>query len=530
MTLKVVHKASVSEAVLQNVPSLVNDKVASRIFQKDFTLWGEDAEDESKKRLGWVNAARSSLVLIPDLLKLRDDLHSEGVSRVVLCGMGGSSLAPEVITKTFGTELVVLDSTEPSQVSDVVSKELGRTVVVVSSKSGSTVETDSQKRSFEAAFEAAGIDRRERIVIVTDPGSPMESEALGDGYRVFTADPTVGGRYSALTAFGVVPSVLAGVDMESVLHSAIAAERVLAKDSESNPGLILGAALARTAAASGFKDKLGLIPNGTSIVGFGDWAEQLIAESTGKDGKGVLPVVLESHSPEIAADHDDLLLIGLGEDASTSPFDLTVSGDLGEQMLLWEFATAVASRLLGINPFDQPDVEAAKVAARSMLEATKTEKSPVMEQIKSYGFALAGTTLESAIDSFIRQALPSSYFSIQCYLNRLEHAEASGLRDLLAVSTNRPITFGWGPRFLHSTGQYHKGGPKQGLFLQILSAEELDLDIPGRPFSYKELIDSQALGDAKVLESRGLKVLSLRLPNVREGLQAISSILGKREN
>jgi len=299
MTLKVSHAGSVSDAVTNFVPELVGQKIASRIFAKDHTLWGKDAESESAIRLGWVDAAIKSLALIPELKKLQSELSSQGLTRVVLCGMGGSSLAPEVIAKTAGKELVVLDSTDPSQVRAALSGDLSKTVVVVSSKSGSTVETDSQKRSFEAAFEAAGIDKNSRIFIVTDPDSPMHKQATADGYRVFLADPTVGGRYSGLTAFGVVPTMLAGCDTESILQSAILATETLSLDDEKNPGLILGVAIARTASKNGFKDKLGFVPAGSSIVGFGDWVEQLIAESTGKLGRGVLPVVLEKSSYEL---------------------------------------------------------------------------------------------------------------------------------------------------------------------------------------------------------------------------------------
>ena len=218
MTLKVSHKGKVSEAVKKYVPELVKDQVASRLFAKDHTLWGKDAEAESSIRLGWVNAAQTSLALIPELTSLSADLKARGLSRVVLCGMGGSSLAPEVITNTAGVDLVVLDSTDPSQIRQALNGDLAKTVVVVSSKSGSTVETDSQKRSFEAAFDEAGIAKTERIFIVTDPDSPMHVQAIKDGYRVFLADPMVGGRYSALTAFGIVPTALAGVDVTALLN------------------------------------------------------------------------------------------------------------------------------------------------------------------------------------------------------------------------------------------------------------------------------------------------------------------------
>ena len=529
MTLKVSHKGKVSVAVNQSVPDLVKDKTASRLFAKDHTLWGKQAEAESSIRLGWVDAAQNSLSLIPELKALSADLKAKGLSRIVLCGMGGSSLAPEVITKTAGVDLVVLDSTDPSQIQQALSGDLNKTVVVVSSKSGSTVETDSQKRSFEAAFEALGIPKTERIFIVTDPDSPMHVQAIKDGYRVFLADPMVGGRYSALTAFGVVPSLLAGADVETLLEDAISAAFLLSEDLDSNPGLVLGAALARTAGTKTYKDKLGFASDGTTIEGFGDWVEQLIAESTGKDGKGVLPVVLESNSYEISAKSEDMLLIGLAADASASSFDLAVSGELGELLLLWEVATVVASHLLGVNPFDQPDVESAKIAARAVLdspaEGLSFDVADEGLEIAAFGYELPSSKLTDCFAELLDWTDVDSYVSIHCYLNREKYASAISLRELVAQKAHRPTTFGWGPRFLHSTGQYHKGGPKQGVFIQIVSGDGNDQQIPGRQFGYRKLIDSQASGDAKVLAAGGSKVLVLRLLDIETGIQTLAHAL-----
>ena len=290
---------------------LVADKVASRISNKDFTLWGKAAESESAIRLGWVNSASDTLHLIAEISTLHKDLVAKGITRIVLCGMGGSSLAPEVITKTAKLPLVVLDSTDPAQVQKAVSEDLVHTAVVVSSKSGSTVETDSQKRLFEKAFTDAGIEKTERIFIVTDPGSPMEAAAKADGYRVFNADPNVGGRYSALTAFGMVPSGLAGVNIVELLEQAQEAAEYLSEDDIDNEAIILGAAMARTKSQAGFKDKLGLISDSATLPDFADWAEQLIAESTGKDQKGILPVVLGEQSHETIEPSDDILLIAV---------------------------------------------------------------------------------------------------------------------------------------------------------------------------------------------------------------------------
>ncbi|MFM6979837.1 MAG: glucose-6-phosphate isomerase [Micrococcales bacterium] len=531
MTIKVVTSGKAAAAVEANIAQLVSDKVASRIAAKDFTLWGKEAESESSIRLGWTASAVDSQALVADILALKAEFAQAGVNRFVLCGMGGSSLAPEVITQTAAVQLITLDSTDPDQINDALSGDLARTAVIVSSKSGSTVETDSQKRTFERAFTEAGIAATERIVIVTDPGSPMEAAAKADGYRIFNADPNVGGRYSALTAFGMVPSGLAGVDIQSLLKDAEAAGELLAQDVASNPGLILGAALARTASEHGFKDKIGVISAGTKIVGFGDWAEQLIAESTGKNGKGILPVVLEPMSPEVLSKHDDVLLVRVVEDATESKNDeVAVSGSLGEQFLLWEYATVIASRLIGINPFDQPDVESAKVAARAMLNEKGEAAVDLFVDngiaVRSQSLDLHGTqTVAGAISALKAKLGPDSYLSIQAYLDRTSVPQFYSLREIFALKTERPTTFGWGPRFLHSTGQYHKGGPKQGVFLQLLSKGEADISVPGRDFTFGELIASQAAGDAKVLGDHGLPVLTLTLSNPASDFAKILEIV-----
>jgi len=530
MNLEVATRGASAEAVELVVPEFVRDKIASRIFAKDNTIWGQDAEAESAIRLGWVDAANESLELLPELTALSSELASKGLSRIVLCGMGGSSLAPEVIAASSGAQLVVLDSTFPSQVRDAVSKDLYRTVVVVSSKSGSTVETDSQKRAFELAFQEAGIDATERIIIVTDPGSPMQKQAIKDGYRIFLANPNVGGRFSALTAFGVVPSTLAGVEMKPILLEAIEAARVLSLDESTNPGLIAGAVMARSKSNSGFKDKLGIVPVSKKIVGLGNWMEQLIAESTGKIGRGVLPIVLSANSPELLVLPDDLLTIGIVDDVSAAPFDLNVSGSLGAQILLWEVATAVASKLLGVNPFDQPDVESAKVASRAFLESKSPAESALFVDA---GVEVSAKNLDLGPDASLLEAFAAlfagaetnSYFAVHAYLDRNRDVAFEELRDLLAKVSSRPSTFGWGPRFLHSTGQYHKGGPAQGVFLQLIGSSDEEFPVAGRDFGFGELMNSQASGDADVLLAAGRPVLTLRFKDKTSAFGQIKKIL-----
>ena len=517
MTVQLHVSGAVREAVEASLPALVKDLVASGIFAQDATLWGPDAESEAGKRLGWINAVNISRPLIADIYALRDKLRAAGVNHIVLGGMGGSSLAPEVITNTRGVELTILDTTDPGQVLAALNDRLATTAVVVSSKSGSTLETDSHKRIYEKAFRDAGIEPTERIVIVTDPGSPLDQSAREAGFTVFNADPNVGGRYSALTAFGLVPSGLAGVDLEELLLEAEAVLRELAIDDEKNPGLILGAAMAS-------KGKLGIVTDGSPLVGFGDWAEQLIAESTGKLGTGVLPVVLGTEAPELSDKPADLQIARLVSDATEFHLlpqtrhegEILVSGSLGSQFVLWEFAVAVAGRLLGINPFDQPDVEAAKVAARALLDETPEPTAPVftdagIEVRATEGLLGQASDLDGAISALLAQLPEDGYVAIQAYVDRLALPQLAGLRDLVAARAKRPVTFGWGPRFLHSTGQFHKGGPAVGVFLQITSTHPQDLQIPDRPFTFGQLINAQAAGDGAVLAQHGRPVLTLNL-------------------
>jgi glucose-6-phosphate isomerase len=522
-------------AAAEHVPSLVEDRFASRLFQRDATLWGPEAEEEASKRLAWVGLGESSRPLLSVIQPLRDACREAGLDRVVLCGMGGSSLAPEVICGTEDVDLVVLDSSHPDQVRTAIGDtgaDLARTVVVVSSKSGGTVETDSQRRAFEHAFREAGLDPAEHIVVVTDPGSPLQEQSVEAGLRVIAADPDVGGRYSALTAFGLVPSALAGADVAELLTDAAAATELLSRDDESNPGLVLGAAMA----AAG-RDKLVLVDEGSGLVGFPAWAEQLIAESTGKDGTGVLPVVVASaQDPEVRWPAGDVTVAHLVADASdaSAPDEgahIAVSGSLGGQLLLWEVATAVAGRLLGINPFDQPDVESAKKAARAMLEDPPGDGAgSTGEAVTVTGLGgdwLGGrTSLPDAVAALLEQLDPDrGYLAVMAYLDRWEHADLEQVRPALARRSERPVTFGWGPRFLHSTGQFHKGGPATGVYLQITDTPREDLDIPDRDFGFGTLIAAQAAGDARVLAEHGRPVLHVHLDDPATGLAALREAL-----
>jgi glucose-6-phosphate isomerase len=538
--LEVAATGAAADAVSTHVPQLVADRFASRLFARDATLWGPDAEPEASVRLSWVGLHRSSRPLLGEIAALRGELQDDGVDHVVLCGMGGSSLAPEVICGTAGVELTVLDSSHPDQVRAAVEDRLERTVVVVSSKSGSTVETDSQRRAYVEAFGTAGIDPTRRIVVVTDPGSPLDQQSRADGYRVVNADPEVGGRYSALTAFGLVPSGLAGADVEALLEDADAVADLLADDDEGNPGLRLGAALAGT---SPLRDKIVIVDEGSGITGFADWAEQLIAESTGKQGTGLLPVVVtDTSAPEVALPPNDVTGVHLvpddDSDADDEPApardgsDVAVTGSLGAQLLLWEVATATAGRLLGIDPFDQPDVESAKKAAREMLEGpparTPADVVDGPVEIRALGGAWldAAGSVPEAVTALLRQLDQArGYVAVMAYLDRLAVPELARVRDTLAVRSRRPVTFGWGPRFLHSTGQFHKGGPTDGVYIQLTAEPAKDLDVPGRDFSFGDLIAAQAAGDAQVLADHGRPVLRLHLTDLETGLAVVTGAL-----
>lgn len=530
-TLFVNASGAAAEAIERALPELVQERVASRIAAKDSTLWGPESESEAAVRLGWVDLIDASRSLLPEIDRLRNDLQSEGVNHIVLCGMGGSSLAPEVITRSAGVELTVLDSTDPAQVRAALTDRIESTAIVVSSKSGSTVETDSQRRVFEQAFADAGLDAKSRIIIVTDPGSPLDESARAAGYRaVFNADPLVGGRYSALTAFGLVPSGLAGADVATLLDDAESISEFLFDDDAGNVGLRLGAVLGGTLP---LRDKIVFVDEGSGIVGLGDWVEQLIAESTGKLGTGVLPVVVESEAPELSSGAPDVLAVHLvSSESNTEPTGnaIAVGGSLGSQLLAWEFATAVAGRLLGINPFDQPDVEAAKKAARGLLDAQPEAAAPnfvdgAVEVRGSEALLGTATTLGEALESLFGSLEPNGYLAVQAYLDRIAEAPLADIRPVLAGITGRPVTFGWGPRFLHSTGQFHKGGTPVGTYLQITGATSEDLDIPQRPFSFGELIAAQAAGDAQVLADAGRPVLRLHLADRSAGIRQLHDVI-----
>jgi Phosphoglucose isomerase len=396
---------------------------------------------------------------------------------------------------------------------------LDRTVVVVSSKSGGTVETDSHRRAFAKAFADLGLTPEQvgrRFVAVTDPGSPLERTARDEGFReCFLADPAVGGRYSALTAFGLVPSALAGVEVSQLLDDAGRVRETL-EGTRDNPGLELGALLGGGGVAG--RDKVVLVDS--EFAGFGDWAEQLIAESTGKQGMGLLPVVVEgADAPGTRG--ADVHLARLGDGAEVA--GTVVTGPLGAQFLVWEYATALAGRVLGINPFDQPNVAESKENTQQILGSGPPDTAPAFTDgaVEVYGDVKGASTVAGALDALLAAIPDRGYLAVMAYLDRFAEADAGRLRRLLAARTERAVTFGWGPRFLHSTGQYHKGGPQVGTYLQITGAVAEDLPVPGRDYSFGTLQAAQAAGDLKALGGRGRPVVRLHLTDRAAGLAQV---------
>ncbi len=524
--------AEASEAVRK----LVEEDVPQALSNGDPTLWGPEAEAEARLRLGWLNLPITSRELLPEIAKLVERARAENLEHVVLAGMGGSSLAPEVICATSDVPLTVLDTTDPGQVRRALADRLAQTIVVVSSKSGTTVETDSHRRIYERAFRDVGIDPADRIVVVTDPGSPLEQIAIESGYTVILADPTVGGRYSALTAFGLVPSALAGADIARLLDQA-AEVRPRLGENDDNPGLELGAALG---AAGAGRDKLVLDDSLSQINGLPDWIEQLVAESTGKQGKGILPVVGADPT-----DAEDEIVAGIDTEAA-----IQVDGPLGAQLLVWEYATAIAGRLLGINPFDQPNVAESKENTARILREAGDGPLPtgtptlVDGPVEVYGDLPEHVKDLSGVLTALLEEIPDrGYLAILSFLDReaafdvpvppdasfeaitdiwAAHDPAS-LQVLLSIRTDRPVTFGWGPRYLHSTGQYHKGGPQNGVFLQITGAVENDLEVPGKPYTLGRLELAQALGDLDALSKRGRRTVRLHLTDREAGVRHLLS-------
>jgi len=544
---------------------LAEARFAERLWAHDDSLWGDDPEHRkvAANRLGWLDVPRTLREEVDALHTLAISIWREGFTHAVLLGMGGSSLAPEVLRLTFGVkpgaiELDVLDNTSPASVR-AISENLDprTTLFIVASKSGGTIEVASfEKYFYEWVRAARGEQAGRAFVAITDPGTALERLALERGYRrVCSNPPDIGGRYSALSYFGLVPASLIGVDTGDLIDTARAEAELCGPGvaPRENPGLELGAALGELALAG--RDKLTLVL-GPEIAALGTWIEQLVAESTGKSGRGILPVADEPLAspdrygvdrafvavsvrplpPETEAALDALEAAGHPVLRWTRPS----LAHLGAEFLRWEIATATAGAVLGVDPFDEPNVTEAKTATQAVLKRfLETGAFPSPAWVAEDGAlrieapaarteslrAVAGDQPAAWLPALLGLARPGDYAALLAYAHRTpeRHDRLEQLRLAIREASRLATTTGWGPRFLHSTGQFHKGGPDTGLFVQLTCDEGDDLPIPGEPYGFGALRRAQAAGDYEVLAGRGRRVIRVHLgADVEGGLEALT--------
>jgi transaldolase/glucose-6-phosphate isomerase len=549
------------KAIADGLASLAKDKVISRIWKKDYTVWREDPT-EIKNRLGWLTSPLSMEKELPGIKAYARNVRMKRFNHALLLGMGGSSLAPFVLSDVYETrpghlDLDILDLTDPAVVLGWEKKlDPAKTLFIVSSKSGSTVETASFFKYFwNRTDERLGKDAAgEHFAAITDPGSPLDEEARAFGFgAVFSGEPEIGGRFSALSPFCLMPAALKGIRVDSLVATAAKMSDLCRcePDLMANPGAFLGTILGVLAERG--RDKLTLLlPPG--LRSFGLWLEQLIAESTGKEGKGILPVAGEKIGP-VEGYGDDRLFVRIKEkgetkdDAAARRLEkagfplLTLTfpslSHLGGQFFLWEFATAVAGRFLGINPFDQPNVEAAKKKAREFLEYYREHGVLPGEKprFRSGGICIftdieAGS-LKGCLKAFLGAARPGDYLAIQAFIapTRKTDAALNKLRLRLRDRTGLATTVGYGPRFLHSTGQLHKGDRGNGLFIQVTAEDGRDAPIPDSPGSTEASVSfgllkaAQARGDFEALRSLGRRIIRFHLgKDVPAGLDELLSV------
>ncbi len=545
-------------AVASRLEAFTADRVAERLWSKDGSLWEASGKpaDEVAAWLGWLDLPEAMLARVDELEHLARDIREDGYRRAAVLGMGGSSLAPELFSRVFGwaggpsgngaasadgLELRILDSTHPDAVRGFRSwAGQQRTIFCVSSKSGSTTEPNAYQAAMGEI--APALD----FLAITDPGTVLGELARAQEFRgIIEAPPDVGGRYSALTVFGLVPAALAGVDIGGLLERANRmAEACRIPTAADNPGLRLGALLGEAALAG--RDKLTILTS-ERLASFGDWAEQLIAESTGKAGTGIVPIVGEPLG-EPSDYADDRLFVHVRLRDETDPamsalaheeIVLEDALDIGAEFVRWEVATAAAGIVLGIDPFDQPNVQESKDATRDLLDAYRSrgalpQTGPLVSEpgmtvtADPEAIGDAPVTVEGAIEQLLGLLRPGrDYFAILAYVpsdrgveERLQRIRVR-VRDALGVAT----TLGFGPRFLHSTGQLHKGGPETGVFLQITADPSKDLPIPGWDESFGTLIAAQALGDLTSLQRRGRRALRLHLADLDTGLERLETMI-----
>jgi len=537
-----------------------HNKVA-RLWSGDKSLWTQTDEDQW---LGWLHIIDEQLLHVERLEALGAEIAAAGFTHALLLGMGGSSLCPEVLKMTFSTiegypELHVLDSTDPAQVKSLENRvDLTQTICIVTSKSGSTLEPNIFKQYFwERVKEVVGAEKvGQHFIAITDPGSKLEAIAHKEAFRcILPGVKSIGGRYSALSYFGLLPAAIMGLDVRKLLDRARAMmEQCRSDNPEDNPGALLGAILGTLGRAG--RDKVTLIAS-PRIGDLGAWLEQLIAESTGKNGIGLIPVDQEEvGSSEVYGDdrvfvhlrldatHDDALAALAAAGQPVVRIDLHDAYDLGGEFFRWEIATAVAGSILGINPFNQPDVEASKIETRKLTEgfeqmgALPTEQ-PFFEQdgIQLYADKANATVLRDAcsapsLSGYLRahfnRLILGDYFAILAYveMNEEHRNELQSIRHAIRNTHHVATCLGFGPRFLHSTGQAYKGGPNTGVFLQITCDDANDLPVPGQKYRFGVVEAAQARGDFEVLAERGRRVLRMHLgADVRAGLAKLGEML-----
>lgn len=531
-------------AVRAGLEALEEHRFVERLWAEDARIWSANAEGQAliRNRLGWLRSPTLMRERFAELTEFAEEIRRARYSHVVLLGMGGSSLAPEVFALTFGSrigcpDLLVLDSTDPADVKKTLTRvDLPRTLFVVASKSGTTLEPLACYKFFRAQLERIAPKAGEQFVAITDPGTPLAGLAEAERFRrVFLNPPTIGGRYSAISCFGLLPAALIGVDLKRLLERAEAMASTCAGTlaAKENPAVVLGAALGALAKAGRDKVTLVLSPG---IRAFGGWVEQLLAESTGKNGRGLVPVDGEPlGAPAVYGTDRCFVVVALAGDtqldsrlaelrAATHPvfrITLTDALDLGGEFFRWEVATAAAGALLEVNPFDEPHVQEAKDNTAKLLQAYRSGGGPPdgPAACEAEGISLftdpgiQPASVAAGLAAHLARARPGDYLALLAYLPpgddvspRLQ-ALRTLLRDRLKIAT----TVGYGPRYLHSTGQLHKGGPDTGLFIQITWADAEDLAVPGEPYSFGALKRAQALGDLQALRDRGRRVIRLHV-------------------
>lgn len=535
-------------------------QVVKHIWRKDASLWKSDsnAQDNIRSSLGWLTVADEMLGVADELMEYGEIIRQRGFKHVMVCGMGGSSLCPEVFRRSFGQqpnfpELIVLDSTDPDFIATLARRiDADKTLFIVASKSGSTIEPTTFYKFWYDYLKKHNPSAGQNFVAITDPGSPLvEIAAQLSFQRVFLNQADIGGRFSALSYFGMVPAALAGLDLKKLLSRAKNAEQSCSPviPLQTNPGFQLGTVLSEAAVAG--RDKLTLVID-DQISSLGLWIEQLVAESTGKEGKGILPIAGETLGDPSAYGSDRLFVsISIGDvdnDVRQKLDVLSAAGhpvvrraledvyDLGSEFFIWEFATACAGWRLAINPFDQPDVQLAKQATNDVLKVFKEQKKLASHKQVAKDDLLTvfvdderdppdGDSVAALLATHLASAKAGDYVAILAYLEETPETEQllQQLQKTLRDKTRCAVTSGFGPRYLHSTGQLHKGGPNSGVFIEITANDETDLPIPGEDYTFSVLKQAQASGDFRALAGRDRRVLGIDLRN--NGVKALTRLV-----